>query len=102
MNRCVFVCMCVSLSLFLSVVAVAVAGCRGCCVLWLLWWRRERREETNRTMSQLLPAAVSFRIAETEQLGMIEGESATCCSRPILKLKMGKIHWFIWWTSGAK
>ena len=32
------------------------------------WWRRERREETNRTMSQLIPSAVSLRIAETEQL----------------------------------
>ena len=26
-------------------------------------------------------------------------ESAACCSRPILKLKMVKIHWFLWWTS---
>ena len=32
------------------------------------WWRRKRREETNRTMSQLIPSAVSTRIAETEQL----------------------------------
>ena len=37
------------------------------CVLWLLWWRREREEETNRSMSQLIPSAVSLRIAETEQ-----------------------------------
>ena len=39
--------------------------------------------ETNRTMSQLIPSAVSLRIAETEQLyqamRMME-ESATCCS----------------------
>ena len=61
-------CVCVSLSLFLRAVAVAVAGCCGCCVLRLLWWRRERREETKPNMSQLTPSAVSLRIAETEQL----------------------------------
>ena len=37
-------------------------------MLWLLWWRREREEETNRTLSKLIPSAVSLRIAETEQL----------------------------------
>ena len=66
------------------------------------WWRRVRREETNRTMS---PSAVSPRIAETEQLHqvnrMIRG-IGNVFSRPVLKLKMGKIHWFLWWTSGAK
>ena len=30
------------------------------------------------------------------------GESVTSCSRSILKRKMCKIHWFLWWTSGAK
>ena len=70
MSVCVNVCVnvCVSLSLFLRAVPVAVAGCCGCCVLWLSWWRRERREETNRTTSQMIPSAVSLRIAETEQL----------------------------------
>ena len=47
-----------------GVVAVTVAGCCGGCVLWLLW-RRERREETNRTMSQLIHA-------ETEQLNQAQ------------------------------
>ena len=65
---CVCVCVSLSLSLFLRAVAVAVAGCCGCCVLWLLWWRREWREETNRTMSQLIPSAVSLRIAKTGEL----------------------------------
>ena len=40
-------------------VVVVCCGCGG---------RRERREETNRTMSQLIPSAVSLRIVETEQL----------------------------------
>ena len=52
------------------------------------------------------PSAVSTRIAETEQLHqaqrMIGGIGNVLLSRPILKLKMGKIHWFLWWTSGAK
>ena len=38
-----------------------VVVCCGC-------WKRKRREETNRIMSQLIPSAVSLRIAETEQL----------------------------------
>ena len=29
-------------------------------------------------------------------------DSATCCSRPILKLKLGDIHGFLWWTSWAR
>ena len=33
------------------------------------WWRRERREETNRTMS---PSAVSLRIVETEQFYQVK------------------------------
>ena len=32
------------------------------------WRRREKREETNRTLPQLIPSAVSLKIAETEQL----------------------------------
>ena len=58
MYRYMCVCVCLSSSLCLRAVAVAVAGCGG----------GERREETNQTMSQLIPSAVSLRIAETEQL----------------------------------
>ena len=36
--------LCVSLPLFLRAVAVAVAGCCGCCVLWMLWWRKRQTE----------------------------------------------------------
>ena len=57
-------------------------------------------------MSQLIPSAVSLRIAETEQLyqakRMTGGIGNVLLSRPVLKLKMGKIHGFLWWTSGAK
>ena len=62
-----YMCVCVSLSLFLRAVPDAVAGCCGCkCDVVVV--EEERREETNRTMSQLIPSAVSLRIAETEQL----------------------------------
>ena len=44
-------------------VFVFVLACCCCCRCGL-WWRRER---TKRTMSQLIPLAVSLRIAETEQ-----------------------------------
>ena len=44
----------------------ALACC--CCCCCGLWWRRERREETNRSVSQLIPSAASLRTAETEQL----------------------------------
>ena len=43
-------------------VVVVVVFC-GCC-----GGGGRGREETNRTVSQLLPSAVSLRIAETEQL----------------------------------
>ena len=52
-------------------VFVFVLACCCCCrcgLLWLMWWRRKRGAETNRTMSQLIPSAVSLRIAETDQL----------------------------------
>ena len=53
----------------------------------------------------MIPSAVSLRIAETEQLyqaqRMIGGIGNVLLST-YLKLKMGKIHWFLWWTSGAK
>ena len=39
---------------------LVIACC--CCYRCGLWWRRERREETNRTMSQLIPSAVSLKI----------------------------------------
>ena len=50
-------------------------------------------------MSQLIPSAVSLRIAETEQLyqaqRMIGGIGNVLLSRPVIKLKMGKIHSFL-------
>ena len=56
-------------------------------------------EETNRTNSQLIPSAVSLRIAENEQLyqaqRMIGGIGNVLLSRPVIKLKMGKIHSFL-------
>ena len=55
---CVCVCVCVSFSLLLRVVAVAVAGCGG--------GGTEGGDKP--TQSQLIPSAVSLRIAETEQL----------------------------------
>ena len=45
-----------------------------------------RKGETNRTISQLTPAKVSFKIAETEQLYQVKrmiGGAGTCCSRRV-------------------
>ena len=58
-------------------VFVFVLACCCCCHCGLFWLFAccgccggggRGREETNRTMSQLIPSAVSLRIAETEQL----------------------------------
>ena len=92
----------VSLSLALSlspcdVVCDAVlCRCgRGACAVW--WWRGGReeggREEgeggTNRTIWLLVPPKFpSGYLRQDERLE----ESGTCCSRHILKLKMGKIQ----------
>ena len=50
-------------------------------------------------MSQPIPSAVSLRIAETEKFyqaqRMIGGIGNVLLSRPVLKLKMDKIHWFL-------
>ena len=54
----VCVCVCVSFSLLLRVVAVTVAS----------RWRRDRRGGDKPKQSQLISSAVSFRIAETQQL----------------------------------
>ena len=55
-------------------------------VLWLWWRRRERREETNRTMSQLIPSAVSLKIAETEQLYQVKANDWRNRERVVLDL----------------
>ena len=50
-------------------------------------------------MSQLIPSAVSLRIAETEQFyqaqGMIGGIGNVLLSRPVLKLQTGKNQGFL-------
>ena len=56
----------VRVRVFVFVFVFVLACC--CCCRCGLWRRRDMREETNRTMSQLIPSAVSLRIAETEQL----------------------------------
>ena len=102
---CVCVFVCVSLSLFLRAVAVAVAGCCGWCVLWLLWWRRESwRRQTEPCHNWFFPQCPSGLLTLNSFIRQSEWleESATCCSRPVLKLKMGKIHWFLWWTSESR
>ena len=76
-----------------------VIACCCCCRCGLRSRVEEREEGGDKPkQSQLIPSAVSLRIAETEQLYQAQclEESATCCSRPILKLKMVKIHWFLW------
>ena len=105
MYMCVCVCVCVC-------VRVRVCGACACacaclflcyCVLLLLPLRvvEEGEEGGDKPKQlQLIPSAVSLRIAETEQLyqaqRMFGGIGNVLLSRPILKLKMVKIHWFLW------
>ena len=53
-------------------VRVRVRSVIVCCCRCGLWWKRERRKETNRKQSQLIPSAV-LRIAETERLYQAQG-----------------------------
>ena len=67
---------------------------KGDVQIVLYIWVRKRK--TNRTISQLVPSAVSLRITETEQLyqvkRMIEGIGNLLFSTDSQNLKMNKIQ----------
>ena len=86
--------MCVCVRVFFFVIAC-------CCCYRCVAVEQGEGEETNRNSHNWFPPQcpsgllklISF-IRHSECLE----ESTTCCSRPVLELKMVKIHWFLWWS----